>query len=118
MDYSRFTEKAEAKIARYGRDVAIVCEYGGYDPVSGQTLTETSELVVKAVLTQPKEAAIKAGMVEIGDMILLVSGASLKKAPEPATLIKIGHENWRVVAANTVMPDGTAILHKIQIRRS
>ena len=118
MDYSARAAKAKAKIASYGREVVYVRKRGAYDPVSGRVEAENGETVIHGLLTSPKEAVLAAGTIRIGDMWLLISGASLQEMPATGDIVRIGAEEWRVEGITAVMPDGTPILYKIQIRRS
>lgn len=118
MDYSPKIAKAAAKIAKFGREVVYVRKGGAYDPISGNLAADNEETRINGLLTSPKEDAIASGTIQIGDMWLLIAGNALPEMPATGDIVRIGGIDWRVEGVSSVMPDGTPIIYKLQIRRS
>lgn len=116
MDYSRFKSTATTLIAKYGGDVTFRHkELDTSRPQPGGYPTITVETPVKALRTNPTMQELQAGAVQLGDVILLVSGADLEKPDTSDTVLMDGKE-WGVKHIVNVAPSGDDILYKIQIR--
>lgn len=116
MDYTRFKALSSSLIAEYGGEVTFIHkQLDTSRPQPGGYPTITVETPVKALRTNPTMQELQAGAVQLGDVLLLVSGADLEKPDSNDTVVLDGKE-WGVKHIVNVAPSGDDILYKIQIR--
>ena len=119
MNYARFQKIAKTQIKRFGQLVTFrLGSAMQYDPIAGETTQEIIEDQVYAVLTSPTQREYGAGLIQIGDAVLLVDGLSLSREPSDTDTVPVGGEEWKVVVVQKVSPSDKVVLYKVYIRRS
>lgn len=117
FDYSNIAETAVAQINDKGRDVQIIYKTAGtYDAGNDRVDGDSEDTVtVKALVTNFNQRDIAAGLVETGDLQVMIAASGITK---PKTNDKVlDGEEFRVVTVTEIKPGGSAILYKLQVRK-
>lgn len=118
MNYAATAKKAAATLKKAGTSMVLrVTTPGTFDPVAG---TETGETVTdyacSGVMTNIKNFMIDGTRILAGDKLVLM-GADVAVTPTAGHMLIIAGKIWQVIDNDLVAPDGTNILHKVQVRR-
>lgn len=128
----RFKTLSSNLIAKYGGPVVFRHKSTGTIPVPGEGYPEIVEHTeVNALRTNPTTEQLASGAVQVGDMILLISGQDLE-SPDPSDTVvldtlehvdamtkeEVSKVEWDVRDIVSISPDGDDILYKVQIRRA
>ena len=124
FDYQPFVEKADVLIERFGQAMTLRRTLpGAYDETTGLTTADvTSEYAAKGlelVLTRSADNAVMDGtLVEENRRLVLLSAKGQAITPKAADELDIGGEAWTVLGATPVSPGGTALVHKLEVKRN
>ncbi len=124
FDYQPFVERADVLIERFGQAMTLRRRVpGAYDETTGLTTADvTTEYAAKGmelVLTRSADNAVMDGtLVEENRRLVLLSAKGQAITPKAADEIDIGGEAWTVLGATPVSPGGTALVHKLEIKRN
>lgn len=117
FDYSGIEKTALAQIADKGRAVNILYKTAGsYDPTADRVSGSSIESVeVMAVVTNFNQRDVAAGLVEAGDLQVMIAASGIVK-PKTSDVIEDGEE-FTIVNVTEVKPGATPILYKLQVRK-
>lgn len=118
FDYSNIAETAVAQINDKGRDVSLVYHTSGTLNIDTDALSGDSDttVTVNALITNFNKRDVAAGLVEVGDLQVIIAAEGVTK---PTTNDKIvdGGVTYAIVSVTEIKPGETAILYKLQVRR-
>lgn len=113
------TETATRLIANYGQDAELLRagegtydEYGGYVP--GEDMAHPCKALVATFTVN--EEFISAGLMDVGDLRVLVSVEQLTIEPETTDKLKIGATTLGIVRVVPHAPGGTLFFWEVQAR--
>lgn len=117
FDYSSIAATALAQIANKGRAVNILYKTAGtYDPtadiVSGASIESVE---VKALVTNFNRRDVAAGLVEAGDMQVMIAAYGVVK-PKTGDIIE-DVEEFTIINVFEIKPGVVPILYKLQVRK-
>jgi hypothetical protein len=105
-------------IARYGTPVTLgKAEAPSYDPATGSVSGTLSEHEVPGIV-ESIEAAFVGGLVQSGDLLVTISGASLGETrPAPGDRLQVDGRWHDVVDVTTVSAGAAPLLFRLLVRR-
>ena len=117
FDYSNIAATALAQIADKGRAVNILYKTAGtYDPTADRVSGNSIEPVeVMALVTNFNKRDVAAGLVEAGDMLVMIPASGVAK-PKTNDIIEDGEE-FTIVNVTEIKPGSVPILYKLQVRK-
>ncbi len=117
FDYSSLANTAVAQLTDKGRDVEIVYKTAGtYDPDVDRIDGDSEETVtVKALVTNYNQRDVSAGLVETGDLQVIIAASGITK-PKTGDKVFDGEE-FTIVTITEIKPGAVALLYKLQVRK-
>lgn len=117
FDYTNISKTALAQIADKGRTIGILYKTEGtYDADTDSVSGNSAEtVVVKAVVTNFNRRDVADGLVEAGDLQVLIAASGIAK-PRTNDIVIDGDE-FTVINVTEIKPGSVAILYKLQVRK-
>lgn len=117
FDYSNIEKTALAQIADKGRAIDIVYRTeGSYDVTDDSVSGDSDDTVsVKAIVTNFSLRDVSAGMVQAGDLQVMIAASGIAK-PKTNDIIIDGDE-FTIVSVTEIKPGSVPILYKLQVRK-
>lgn len=117
FDYARPNATAIRLIDRFGQTATIirdgVADESDYANISAAVPTRET---CTAVLTDFSMSERATGLIESGDVKLLISTHGLSAAPETANRVQVGGNIYNVVNVMPLRPGGVDIMYTVQAR--
>lgn len=118
FDYSNIAETAVAQINDKGRDVQLVYHTEGTLNIDTDIISGDSDLTVtvRALITNFNRRDIAGGLVEVGDMRVVIAASGIAK-PKTNDIIVDNGINFIIINVTEIKPGQVAILYNLEVRK-
>lgn len=116
MRYDRMRAIVSRRLDASGTNAALVWEEvtGGTGPMDPGEVTEVTAPVRVALTDYTLQERAGSSSIQEADRKAIVSAGEV--APDTSKLLRIDGHDWQIASVRTIGPDGSAILHEVQVR--
>ncbi|MEQ8252192.1 MAG: hypothetical protein RIB41_13210 [Oceanibaculum nanhaiense] len=115
--YDRMAQSALRLIAEKGASLTYRRLVQGFDPLTGATVTASTDYGVTGVVQEASPGPLDNAMVRRGDRLVLVAAGALPLVPEAGSVLLLEGSEWSIVHVGAIKPGDTAIAWRLQVRR-
>lgn len=123
FDYTKSAATALRLLTKFGRSVTLRKQTpGAYDPATSSNTITNTDYTGQGALLDFNERQLGTNFaggstIQQGDKYLLLAPSGITVAPVTNDLLIFGSDTWTVLNVKTLAPAGTAVLHKLHLRK-